>query len=156
MKRILSLSFFILSLICIVSVGYSPQYCILLYPAFCMLFIALFIQTYEVLKVKKQATIKAYYKQDSWLSRHFGRFLFIKIISGIFACMGSVSLFFMLLFPSGSDIFIFCVLVPCSIYTFKVAKVICRANISLDFASILAKKYTAYFVLCVLVWGNLY
>lgn len=145
MKRILSLSFFILSLIYIVSVGYSPQYCILLYPAFCMLFIALFIQTYEVLKVKKQATIKAYYKQDSWLSRHFGRFLFIKIISGIFACMGSVSLFFMLLFPSGSDIFIFCVLVPCSIYTFKVAKVICRANISLDFASILAKKYTALF-----------
>ena len=110
-----------------------------------MLFIALFIQTYEVLRVKKQATIKAYYKQDSWLSRHFGRFLFVKIISGIFACMGSVSLFFMLLFPSGSDIFIFCVLVPCSIYAFKVAKVICRANISLDFASILAKKYTALF-----------
>ena len=127
------------------SVGYSPQYCILLYPAFCMLFIALFIQTYEVLRVKKQATIKAYYKQDSWLSRHFGRFLFVKIISGIFACVGSVSLFFMLLFPSGSDIFIFCVLVPCSIYAFKVAKVICRANISLDFASILAKKYTALF-----------
>ena len=145
MKRILSLSFFILSLICIVSVGYSPQYCILLYPAFCMLFIALFIQTYEVLKVKKQATIKAYYKEDSWLSRHFGRFLFVKITSGIFACVGSVSLFFMLLFPSGSDIFIFCVLVPCSIYAFKVAKVICRVNISLDFASILAKKYTALF-----------
>lgn len=145
MKRILSLSFFILSLICIVSVGYSPQYCILLYPAFCMLFIALFIQTYEVLKVKKQATIKAYYKQDSWLSRHFGRFLFVKIISGIFACVGSVSLFFMLLFPSGSDIFIFCVLVPCSIYAFKVAKIICKANINLDFASILAKKYSALF-----------
>ena len=145
MKRILSLSFFILSLICIVSVGYSPQYCILLYPAFFMLFIALFIQTYEVLKVKKQATIKAYYKQDSWLSRHFGRFLFVKIISGIFACVGSVSLFFMLLFPSGSDIFIFCVLVPCSIYAFKVAKIICKANINLDFASILAKKYSALF-----------
>lgn len=145
MKRILSLSFFILSLICIVSVGYSPQYCILLYPAFCMLFIALFIQTYEVLKVKKQATIKAYYKQDSWLSRHFGRFLFVKIISGIFACVGSVSLFFMLLFPSGSDIFIFCVLVPCSIYAFKVAKIICKANINLDFAYILAKKYSALF-----------
>ena len=127
------------------SVGYSPQYCILLYPAFCMLFIALFIQTYEVLKVKKQATIKAYYKQDSWLSRHFGRFLFVKIISGIFACVGSVSLFFMLLFPSGSDIFIFCVLVPCSIYAFKVAKIICKANINLDFASILAKKYSALF-----------
>ena len=92
MKRILSLSFFILSLICVVSVGYSSQYCILLYPAFFMLFIALFIQTYEVLKVKKQATIKAYYKEDSWLSRHFGRFLFVKIISGIFACVGSVSL----------------------------------------------------------------
>lgn len=145
MKRILSLSFFILSLICIVSVGYSPQYCILLYPAFFMLFIALFIQTYEVLKVKKQATIKAYYKQDSWLSRHFGRFLFVKIISGIFACVGSVSLFFMLLFPSGSDIFIFCVLVPCSIYAFKVAKIICKANINLDFAYILAKKYSALF-----------
>lgn len=145
MKRILSLSFFILSLICIVSVGYSSQYCILLYPAFFMLFIALFIQTYEVLKVKKQATIKAYYKQDSWLSRHFGRFLFVKIISGIFACVGSVSLFFMLLFPSGSDIFIFCVLVPCSIYAFKVAKIICKANINLDFASILAKKYSALF-----------
>lgn len=145
MKRILSLSFFILSLICIVSVGYSPQYCILLYPAFCMLFIALFIQTYEVLRVKKQATIKAYYKQDSWLSRHFGRFLFVKIISGIFACMGSVSLFFMLLFPSGGDIFIFCVLVPCSIYAFKVAKIICKANINLDFAYILAKKYSALF-----------
>ena len=127
------------------SVGYSPQYCILLYPAFCMLFIALFIQTYEVLKVKKQATIKAYYKQDSWLSRHFGRFLFVKIISGIFACVGSVSLFFMLLFPSGSDIFIFCVLVPCSIYAFKVAKIICKANINLDFAYILAKKYSALF-----------
>ncbi len=145
MKRILSLSFFVLSLICIVSVGYSSQYCILLYPAFFMLFIALFIQTYEVLKVKKQATIKAYYKQDSWLSRHFGRFLFVKIISGIFACVGSVSLFFMLLFPSGSDIFIFCVLVPCSIYGFKVAKIICKANINLDFAYILAKKYTALF-----------
>ncbi|STP10931.1 Uncharacterised protein [Helicobacter cinaedi] len=145
MKRILSLSFFVLSLICIVSVGYSSQYCILLYPAFFMLFIALFIQTYEVLKVKKQATIKAYYKQDSWLSRHFGRFLFVKIISGIFACVGSVSLFFMLLFPSGSDIFIFCVLVPCSIYAFKVAKIICKANINLDFASILAKKYSALF-----------
>ena len=145
MKRILSLSFFILSLICIVSVGYSPQYCILLYPAFFMLFIALFIQTYEVLKVKKQATIKAYYKQDSWLSRHFGRFLFVKIISGIFACVGSVSLFFMLLFPSGSDIFIFCVLVPYSIYAFKVAKIICKANINLDFAYILAKKYSALF-----------
>lgn len=127
------------------SVGYYPQYCILLYPAFFMLFIALFIQTYEVLKVKKQATIKAYYKQDSWLSRHFGRFLFVKIISGIFACVGSVSLFFMLLFPSGSDIFIFCVLVPCSIYAFKVAKIICKANINLDFASILAKKYSALF-----------
>lgn len=127
------------------SVGYSPQYCILLYPAFFMLFIALFIQTYEVLKVKKQATIKAYYKQDSWLSRHFGRFLFVKIISGIFACVGSVSLFFMLLFPSGSDIFIFCVLVPCSIYAFKVAKIICKANINLDFAYILAKKYSALF-----------
>ncbi len=145
MKRILSLSFFVLSLICIVSVGYSSQYCILLYPAFFMLFIALFIQTYEVLKVKKQATIKAYYKQDSWLSRHFGRFLFVKIISGIFACVGSVSLFFMLLFPSGSDIFIFCVLVPCSIYGFKVAKIICKANINLDFAYILAKKYSALF-----------
>lgn len=145
MKRILSLSFFILSLICIVSVGYSPQYCILLYPAFFMLFIALFIQTYEVLKVKKQATIKAYYKQDSWLSRHFGRFLFVKIISGIFACVGSVSLFFMLLFPSGSDIFIFCVLIPCSIYVFKIVKIICKANISLDFAYILAKKYSALF-----------
>lgn len=145
MKRILSLSFFVLSLICIVSVEYSSQYCILLYPAFFMLFIALFIQTYEVLKVKKQATIKAYYKQDSWLSRHFGRFLFVKIISGIFACVGSVSLFFMLLFPSGSDIFIFCVLVPCSIYAFKVAKIICKANINLDFASILAKKYSALF-----------
>ena len=145
MKHILSLSFFILSLICIVSVGYSPQYCILLYPAFFMLFIALFIQTYEVLKVKKQATIKAYYKEDSWLSRHFGRFLFVKIISGIFACVGSVSIFFMLLFPSGSDIFIFCVLVPCSIYAFKVAKIICKANINLDFASILAKKYSALF-----------
>lgn len=145
MKRILSLSFFVLSLICIVSVGYSSQYCILLYPAFFMLFIALFIQTYEVLKVKKQATIKAYYKQDSWLSRHFGRFLFVKIISGIFACVGSVSLFFMLLFPSGSDIFIFCVLVPCSIYGFEVAKIICKANINLDFAYILAKKYTALF-----------
>lgn len=127
------------------SVGYSPQYCILLYPAFFMLFIALFIQTYEVLKVKKQATIKAYYKQDSWLSRHFGRFLFVKIISGIFACVGSVSLFFMLLFPSGSDIFIFCVLVPYSIYAFKVAKIICKANINLDFAYILAKKYSALF-----------
>ena len=126
-------------------VGYSPQYCILLYPAFFMLFIALFIQTYEVLKVKKQATIKAYYKQDSWLSRHFGRFLFVKIISGIFACVGSVSLFFMLLFPSGSDIFIFCVLVPCSIYVFKIVKIICKANISLDFAYILAKKYSALF-----------
>lgn len=145
MKHILSLSFFILSLIFIVSVGYSPQYCILLYPAFCMLFIALFMQTYEVLRVRKQATIKAYYKEDSFLFKYFGRFLFVKIASGIFACIGSISLFFMLLFPSGSDIFIFCMLIPCSIYAFKVAQIICKANISLDFASILAKKYTAFF-----------
>lgn len=129
-----------------------PQYCALLYPAFCMLFIALFIQSYEVLKVKKQATIKAYYKKDSLLFRYFGRFLFVKILSGIFACIGSVSLFFMLLFPSGSDIFIFCVLLPCSIYVFKIAQIICRANISLEFASILAKKYAAFFcALCACV-----
>lgn len=145
MKNAISLSFFILSLICIVSVGYSPQYCILLYPAFCMLFVALFVQTYEVLRVKKQATIKAYYKQDSLLFKYFGRFLFVKVMSAVFACVGSVALFFMLLFPSRSDIFIFCVLVPCSIYAFKVAKIICKANISLEFASILAKKYTAFF-----------
>ena len=145
MKNAISLSFFILSLICIVSVGYSPQYCILLYPAFCMLFVALFVQTYEVLRVKKQATIKAYYKQDSLLFKYFGRFLFVKVMSAVFACVGSVALFFMLLFPSGSDIFIFCVLIPCSIYAFKVIHIICKANISLEFASILAKKYTAFF-----------
>ncbi len=121
------------------------------------------MQTYEVLRVKKQATIKAYYKQDSLLFKYFGRFLFVKVMSAVFACVGSVALFFMLLFPSGSDIFIFCVLVPCSIYAFKVAKIICKANISLEFASILAKKYTAFFcafsdifIFCVLVPCSIY
>lgn len=145
MKEILSLSFFAISLVCVLLVGFYPQYCVLLFPSFFMQYIALFLQTYEVLRVRKQAVIKAYFREDSLLSKYFGRFLFVKIVSAVVALIGSVSLFFTLLFPAASDIFLLCVLVPCSIYAFKVFCLICRANISPDFATIVAKKYTALF-----------
>lgn len=145
MKRLIPTFLFIGSVLCILCVGFYPHWCWLLYPAFLAQFIALFIYTYDVLKVKKQAVIKAYYKLDSALYRYFGRFMLTKIISFFVALIGTLSLFLTLIFPNGSEILILCLLVPCNIYALKVAYIICRANLSADFAPTLAKKYTAFF-----------
>lgn len=143
MRQYLPLALFICSVICILCVGFYPHLCTLLYLAFMGIFIALSIYTYEILKVKKQATIKAYYKLDSLLYRYFGRFFIVKIISVFVALVGSISVFLMLVFPSGSDILLLCLLTPCSVYALKIIYRICKANISDNFAPILAKKYTA-------------
>lgn len=142
-KRFFLLVCFICAVMCILCVGFYPHLSFLLYIAFMLQTCALFVYTYDILKIKKQATIKAYYKLDSIFHRYFGRFFVAKILSFGVALIGSVSLFFMLLFPSGSDILIFCLLVPCSVYGFKIVHMICSANISIEFATTLAKKYTA-------------
>lgn len=137
---------FIASILSIISIGFYPHLSFLLYFAFFALYGVLWLYTYDILKIKKQATIKAYYKQDSLLYRYFGHFFLTKVLSCLLAFTGSVSLFFMLMFPSGSEILIFCLLVPCSIYGLKLVYMICSANLSPDFAPTLAKKYTA--ILC--------
>ncbi|TLD96578.1 hypothetical protein LS71_005830 [Helicobacter jaachi] len=149
MKQLVPSILFVASIICILCVGFYPQMCVLFYPAFCGLALALFIQTYSILRVKKQATIKAYYKPDSILHRYFAHFTLVRFVSFFVALVGSVTLFFMLIFPSGSEIFLLCLLVPISIYGFRVINFICKANISGDFASVLALKYTA--IVCALV-----
>lgn len=143
-KQFFPLFFFLCALLCILCVGFYPRLSFLLYVAFILQTFALFIYTYDILKIKKQATIKAYYKLNSFLHRYFGHFLLVKILSLCAALIGSISLFFMLIFPSGSEILIFCLLVPCSIYGFKIIFIICKANLSPDFAPALAKKYTAF------------
>ncbi|MCX2716631.1 hypothetical protein OQH61_02650 [Helicobacter sp. MIT 21-1697] len=143
MKHLFLPLLFICSIISILCVGFYPYLSLLFYPAFFGIFVVLFAYSYEVLKVRKQATIKAYYKRDSFLYRYFGHFFLTKIVSLVIALVGSVSLFFMLVFPSGSEILIFCLLVPCSVYGFRLVYLICNANLSPDFAPILAKKYTA-------------
>lgn len=156
MKQFLPLLLFILSILCILCVGFYPQLCVLLYVAFIGQFIALFMQSYGILKIKKQAIIKAYYKQDSLLYRYFGRFLFVKVTTFFIALIGSVPLFFMLVFPSGGDILIFCLLVPLSIYSLRVINFICKANISADFAPTIAKKYTAIFCALLACIGEMF
>ncbi|WP_295699383.1 hypothetical protein [uncultured Helicobacter sp.] len=143
MKYLLAFTLSLSSIIAILCVGFYPHLCGLLYIAFLGIFIALYIYSYEILKIKKQATIKAYYKLDSLLYRYFGRFFLTKIVSVFVAFTGCVSLFLMLVFPSGSEILIFCLLVPCSIYGYKIVYALCNANLNADFAPILAKKYTA-------------
>lgn len=160
MKQLFLLLLFVCSIIFILCVGFYPHLSLLLYSAFFGIFVVLFVYTYEVLRVRKQATIKAYYKIDSFLHRYFGHFFLTQIVSFIVALVGSVSLFFMLVFPSGSEILIFCLLVPCSVYGFRLVYIICNANLSPDFAPILAKKYTALMaallaLICEVILNNL-
>ncbi|WP_034371545.1 hypothetical protein [Helicobacter sp. MIT 05-5293] len=143
--KYLNLSFFITAILLILIVGFFPHWCILLFVALILLFVALYTQVYQIIKIRKQATIKAYYKENSFLHRYFGHFTLSKLIAIVVAFCGSVSLFFILMFPSGSDILILCLLVPISIYSYYLIRKLCIANLAIDFAPFLAKKYTAAF-----------
>lgn len=143
--KYLGLSFFIVAILLILVVGFFPHWCIFLFVALALLFISLYTQTYQIIKIRKQATIKAYYKENSFLYHYFGRFTLSKLIAIVVALCGSASLFFMLMFPSGSDILIMCLLVPINIYSYYIIRKLCIANLNIDFAPFLAKKYTAAF-----------
>lgn len=133
------------SVLSFVVVGFYPSLCTFLYPACGGIFISLWFYNYEILKSKKQATIKAYIKPYSFLYRYFSHFLFTKILSFFVALFGGLSLIFTLLFPSRIDVFLFCLLIPFSIYSLRVIFFLLNSNISEDFAPILARKYTAVF-----------
>lgn len=133
---------FILAIFILLLVGFYPSLCNALYIAFLLLFITLYAEIFSILKINKLAKIKAYYKNNSLLEKYFSGFVVARLFSVFIALCGSFALFFMLLFPSGSDIFLLCILVPIIIYLYRIINSFVASNVAVEFAYILAKKYS--------------